>query len=128
MFVEERLPITLRFGCKANADLIHVRHGSNDVHLPVGNGASDSNAFTSKGFSSLSMCTAPYLSASKPGRQTYWAVLLSFSTREFAASFVAAASALPLSLDATTRLDYFISSKFLNFTIVKLSGIETYCD
>ena len=105
MFVEERLPITLRFGCKAKTDLTHVRHGSNDVHLPVGNGASDSNVFTSKGFSSLSMFTAPSLSASKPGRQTYWPVLLSFSTRELAASFAAVSSALPLNLDVTSESD-----------------------
>jgi hypothetical protein len=93
MFVEERLPITLRFGCIAKTDLIHVRHCSKEVHLPVGNGASDSNVFTSKGFSSLSMFTVPSLSASKPVCQTYWPVLLSFSIREFTVSFVFASAA-----------------------------------
>jgi hypothetical protein len=68
MFVEDKLPITLRFGCKAKTDLTHVRHGSNDVHLPIENGASDLNPITSKGLSSLSMFTAPSLSVSKPGR------------------------------------------------------------
>ena len=58
MFVEERLPITLRFDCKAKTDLTHVRYGAKDVHLPGGNGATDLNASSSKGFNYINVhCT-----------------------------------------------------------------------
>src|SRR6059058_3066361 len=102
MLLEERLPITFKFGCKAKTDLSHMRRGSNEVHLPVGNEASTFDS--SQGFSSLSMFNIPSLSASNPDSQTYWPVLLSLSIRELAAAFVVASAALSLILDATSEI------------------------